>query len=218
MTARWCFAAICVAFGSSAVAQTASVSGSTEAQAAEVHRILGIVPVVDAPLRSDAVAPLSRRQKFKLFAETTIDPASVLIAAVGAGITVPCNAQPSYGTGWAAFGERTGAVAADLTSDQFFTRAVLPSIFHQDPRYFRKADGNAVSRVFYAIGRTFVTRNDRGHDTVNTSYLAGYAMSMALSNAYYPDRNRNARDTVSRYAEGVVINMAINVIREFRKH
>ena len=76
-----------------------------------------------------------------------------------------------------------------------------------------------MSRVFYAISRTFVTRNDQGHDTVNTSYLAGYAMSMTLSNAYYPDRNRNTRDTVSRYGEGVIINMAINVIREFRnKH
>jgi hypothetical protein len=192
------------------------MSGPEGLQPVDVHRIFGIVPVVDAPLRSDTVAPLATKQKYALFAKTTFDPATVLIGALGGAIAVPGNAQPAFGSGWAAYGERTGAIAADLTSNDLFSRAMLPSMLHQDPRYFRKGHGSAVSRVFYAISRTLVTRTDRGNDAFNSSYLAGYAVSVALSNVYYPNRNRNAADSVSRYGQGLGINMAINILREFR--
>jgi hypothetical protein len=40
-------------------------------------------------------------------------------------------------------------------------------------------------------------------------------MSVAASNSYYPDRNRNASDAASRYGVGLAVNAAINVVREF---
>jgi hypothetical protein len=40
-------------------------------------------------------------------------------------------------------------------------------------------------------------------------------MSVALSQSYYPDRNRNAADAASRYETGIAINAAINVVLEF---
>jgi hypothetical protein len=91
----------------------------------------------------------------------------------------------------------------------------LPTVLHQDPRYFRKGDGSVPSRIWYAATRTLVTRQDSGRSNINVSFLGGFAMSVAASNSYYPDRNRNASDAASRYGVGLAVNAAINVVREF---
>ena len=111
--------------------------------------------------------------------------------------------------------QRVGATAAGYGSATFFIENLLPTVLHQDPRYFQKGDGNVASRIWYAATRTLVTRQDSGRNNVNASFLGGFAMSVALSNAYYPDRNRNASDAAVRYGEGVAISAVFNVVREF---
>jgi hypothetical protein len=194
------------------------VRPATGSQPLNIYRVFGLVPVVDAPILGDNhVAALSNKQKFQYFLRTTIDPGTAVIAVVGAGIEAKSTTQPAYGGGAAAFGQKTGAIAADYASNTLFSRSLLPMLFRQDPRFFRKEDGSVASRIFYGATRAFVTETDSGHSTLNTSFLGGNAMSVALSNAYFPDRNRNAADSASRYGEGIGINMAINVFREFWK-
>jgi hypothetical protein len=65
------------------------------------------------------------------------------VAALGAGITQPGNSQPQCGESSRAFGQRVGAIAAGYGTAKFFTEDLLPTVLHQDPRYFRK--GMAVS-------------------------------------------------------------------------
>jgi hypothetical protein len=79
----------------------------------------------------------------------------------------------------------------------------------------KRGGGNVASRIWYAATRTLVTRQDSGRSNINASFLGGFAMSVALSNSYYPDRNRNASDAAARYGEGVAINAVFNVVREF---
>lgn len=194
-----------------------STSLAPGSQPLEMHRILGIVKMVDSPSTSEETAPLSTRQKFKGFAMTVFDPGTIAVAVLGAAVSAGSKVQPAYGGGAAAFGQKTGAVAAGYASNGLFARALLPTLLHQDPRFFRKEGGSVRSRVGYALSRTFVTRTDSGRQTFNTSLLAGFAMSTALSNVYYPDRNRNAGDSAVRYAEAVGINAAFNVVLEFWK-
>jgi hypothetical protein len=108
-----------------------------------------------------------------------------------------------------------GATAAGYGSATFFTNDLLPTVLHQDPRYFQKGQGSVASRIWYAATRTLVTRQDSGRSNINASFLGGFAMSVALSNAYYPDRNRNASDAAARYGEGVAISAVFDVVREF---
>lgn len=200
------------------IAQTGS-SGSLApgSQPLQMHRILGIVKVMDFPSIFEPVAPLSTGQKFEGFAKTIFDPGTIAVGVLGAAVSAGSKVQPAYGGGGAAFGQKIGAVTAGYASDSLFARALLPALLHQDPRLFRKGTGSAGSRVGYALSRTFVTRTDSGKSTLNTSVLAGYAMSTALSNVYYPDRNRNAGDATVRYAEALGINAAFNVVLEFWK-
>jgi hypothetical protein len=199
-----------------AIAQSHAYSSSLpEAPQVQIDRGLGIFPIVRAPGANAPYAPLSSKQKFQAFAGTTFDPSAIVIAALGAGITQPGNSQPQYGEGSDAFGQRVGAIAAGYGSATFFTKDLLPTVLHQDPRYFRKGEGKVASRIWYAATRTLVTRQDSGRSNVNASFLGGFAMSVALSNSYYPDRNRNASDAASRYGEGVAINAVFDVVREF---
>ena len=149
------------------------------------------------------------------FTKTTLDPGIIAVGLVGAAIDAPANEQPAYGVGAAAFGQKVGAITATYAASNLFPKGILPTVFHQDPRYFRKAEGSIPSRIFYAASQSFVTRTDRGSSAVNFSFLGGYAASVALSNSYYPDRNRNAFDAAARYGLGIGVGVIVNVVREF---
>jgi len=178
-------------------------------------RALGIFPVVAAPSTRDNVAPLSARQKFEFFIKPTFDPSIAVIAVVGTLFSAKSTSQPAFGAGAAAYGQKAGAIAADYAANNLFAKALLPTVLHQDPRLFRKQDGSVVSRFMYGISRPFVTRTDDGRSALNTSYLGGVSMTVALSNAYYPERNRNASDSAARYGEIIGVDAAVSVIREF---
>ncbi len=178
-------------------------------------RALGIFPVVEAPSTRDNVEPLSAGQKFEFFIKPTFDPSIAVIAVAGTLFSSKSTSQPSFGGGAAAYGQKAGAIAADYAANNLFAKALLPTVLRQDPRFFRKQDGSIVSRFMYGISRPFVTRTDDGHNALNTSYLGGLTMTVALSNVYYPECNRNATDSAVRYGEFIGIAAAVNVVREF---
>jgi hypothetical protein len=197
--------------------QAPFINGRPETESAPLRftRALGIVPVVEAPSDRDGVAPLSAGQKFEFFVKPTFDPSVTVIAVVGTLLSAKGTSQPAFGGGAAAYGQKAGATAADYASNNLFAKALLPIVLHQDPRFFRKQDGGVLSRFMYGISRPFVTRTDDDHNTLNISYLGGVAMTVALSNAYYPENNRNAADSAARYGEVIGVSAAVNVIREF---
>ncbi len=205
-----------IAAAHSGAAQSASSSDlAPGSQPLEMHRVFGIVKVLDSPTLSERVAPLSTKQKYESFVKIVFDPGTVAVALAGAVVSAGNTVQPAYCCGAGAFGQKVGAVAAGYASDSLFARALLPSLLHQDPRIFVKRRGSVRSRLVYSLTRTFVGRTDSGRSTLNTSVLIGYAMATALSNTYYPDRNRNASDSASRYGIALGINAGVNVFLEF---
>jgi hypothetical protein len=95
------------------------------------------------------------------------------------------------------------------------TEAVLPSLLHQDPRYFRRGTGGVWSRLIYAIGQTsWKTHNDSGRGQFTYSEWLGTSASVAISNAYYADR-RTAMDNVSQLGLQIGVDNARNILKEF---
>ena len=127
-------------------------------------RILGVIPnylTVEDSARN--VAPLTVKEKFRLFAKETIDPFTGLSAAAGAALSQVDNQNPKYGEGAGPYAERFGAAAADIATQNFFQDAVFASLLHEDPRYFRRGPEFGVwYRVGYALSRVVVTRTDAG--------------------------------------------------------
>jgi hypothetical protein len=148
--------------------------------------------------------PITAGDKVVIGLKDAVSPFSLLGIVLSAGYSHVTNGQPNYGTNGKAFGKRLGAIALRDTTEGLFTDSVFSPIFHQDPRYYVKGHGHSfVSRLVYAATRPIITRTDGGHETINASLLAGYASSAALADAYFPQINRNFKDTASDFGGSI---------------
>jgi hypothetical protein len=160
-----------------------------EIKAQEQQRILGVIPNFYASYVWRA-APMTPGQKFRLAVRTSVDPVTFGIAAATAGIEQGTNSFSGYGQGADGYGKRFAASYADDVIDTFIGGAILPSILHQDPRFFYKGTGSIRSRALYAISTVVICRGDNGHWQPNYSNVAGNLISAGISNLYYPASNR----------------------------
>src|SRR5262249_2201873 len=105
---------------------------------------------------------------------------------------------------------------ADQAIGNMLAEGVMPSLLHQDPRYFRRGagSGSTKSRLGYAVSRIFVCKNDRGNWTINASELLGNAAGAAISNAYYPD-TRTAQDNAQKFLIQLGTDALSQVGKEF---
>jgi hypothetical protein len=182
-------------------------------KAEEKQRVFGIIPNFYVSYEDDP-APLTAKMKFKLALKVSIDPVTA------AGVFVVASAKqagdtPNYGQGWAAYGKRFGAVAADGFSDILIGGAILPSLLRQDPRYFYQGTGTTGSRVRHAIWSPFVARGDNGNWQPNYSSLGGDLASSALANLYYPKSNRGAGLVFGNFAIGTAERIGASLAQEF---
>ncbi len=211
-------ASVLALYGQSAdVPDPAPIEPVRPASGISNDRILGVIPnfqTVSDPSR--AIVPLTVREKFKLFLKETVDPYTIASAAAGAGMSQYGNGTPAYGGGLVSYSERLGAAWADIGTQNFFSDAVLASLLHEDPRYYRMGPGHSVGRrVWYSITRMVVTRTDAGHASFNFSGVGGMALGIGLSNAYYPDRSVNGSVTGSRFVTSVTAASLGNLLPEF---
>jgi len=160
-------------------------------------------------------APLSAKQKYSLAGRSLGDPVMFATIAAAAAVQQADNSYAGYGQGAQGYGKRYGADLADTASDRMLGGAVLPSLLHQDPRYFYKGTGSAGSRLRYALGEAFLCRGDNGQRQVNYSTIGGTLMTAGLSNAYRAEVDRNASTTFINAAVIFGGHMANNAIREF---
>jgi len=184
-----------------------------EVRVEETQRAFGIIPnfyVVYGP----SPAPLTTKLKFHLAMRTSRDAVTILGVAALAGINQAGN-TPDYKQGWNGYGERVGAVAANGLSDIMIGGAILPSLLHQDPRYFYQGSGSTKSRTLHALSSPFVCRGDNGKLQPNYSSLGGDLGSAALSNVYYPSSNRGAGLVFSNFFLTTGERMLSSVLQEF---
>lgn len=198
------------------VTQTAEEIATEEVKIAEKQRIFGIFPnfyVVYEP----SPVPLTTRLKFRLALRVSIDP----ITFVGIGILSGAQQAgdiPNYGQGAQGFAKRYAANATDGFTDIMIGGAILPSLLHQDPRYFYQGTGTAKSRIRHAIMNPFVCKGDNGKWQPNYSSVGGDLASSAISNAYYPESNRGAGLVFTNFAILTAERVATSLAQEFILH
>jgi hypothetical protein len=151
-------------------------------------------------------APLRPKLKFRLALRVARDPFTLAGVAVLAGIGQAAD-NPQYGQGAKGYAERFGANYANSFTDVMLYAAILPSLLHQDPRYFYQGTGTIRSRALHALSSIIITRGDDRRLQPNYSELGGDLASSALSNLYYPQANRG----VGRVFQGFAINSALHV-------
>lgn len=195
------------------VTYTPEEIATEEVKIAETQRVFGVIPnfyVVYDP----SPAPLTTKLKFQLALKASSDP--VMIAGVGVLAAMnQAGGTPGYAGGIRGYSERFGAAAADGLTDIMIGGAILPSLFHQDPRYYFQGTGSTGSRIAHALSAPFVCKGDNGHTQVNISSMGGDLGSAAISNLYYPPSNRGANLIFENFALASGERMLSTVIQEF---
>ena len=121
------------------------------------------------------------KQKFELFLRETVDPFTILSGAAGAALSQSDNDDPKYGQGSGPYAERFGAAVADITTQNFFSDAVLSSILHEDPRYFRRGPQYRFwYRLGYSLSRMVVTQTDQASAFSTTPISAEWHWGLAF--------------------------------------
>jgi hypothetical protein len=179
----------------------------------ESQRVLGFIPNFYVVYDRNA-EPLTPKMKFRLALKVSTDPVTAagvffIAAAKQAGNS------PKYGQGWDAYGKRVGATAADGFTDIMIGGAILPSLLHQDPRYFFEGTGSTGSRIRHAMLSPFIARSDNGKWGPNYSSLGGDLASSALANLYYPEANRGAGLVFGNFAIGTAERVGASLAQEF---
>lgn len=195
------------------VVYTPEEIATEEVKVEETQRVLGVIPnfyVVYQP----SPAPLTTKLKFQLALKTSTDAVTVFGVGVLAGIN-QAGDTPNYPQGMKGYSERFGAAAADGVSDILIGGAILPSLLHQDPRYYYQGTGTNKSRVFHAVSSPFVCRGDNGRLQPNYSSVGGDLGSSALSNLYYPPSNRGTELVFENFALTTSERILSSLLQEF---
>ena len=182
----------------------------------EKQRVFGVVPNFYVTYEHNA-APLTPKLKFQLAMKTLTDPVTMSGFGLNAAIYQAAD-YPSYRQGAAGYGQRLGATFAGGYTKILLGDALLPSLFHQDPRYFYQGTGTTKSRLLHAMATPFVTRGDDGRREINYSNIIGDLASGAIANAYYPSQDRGAGLVARSALIGIGGRMALGIVQEFVLH
>jgi len=180
----------------------------------EQQRVFGVFQNFYTSYIWDA-KPMPVKEKYRLAFRAIIDPPQFLIVAGLAGAEQYNGTFPGYGPGIEGYGKRYGAALADEIDSRIIGSAILPSLLHQDPRYFYQGSGSVASRTFHAVSYTFVARGDNGKTQPNYSHLLGRLAAAGISNTYHPAGSRGIGDTFQTFGIGMAGNIVGNVFREF---
>ena len=194
--------------------QPASDAATKNAQ--NPKRIFGIIPNFIST--NDTTAnqePLTVHEKYILSFHQMFDVSAHIGNLLQSAVSQAANGQPHYGQGWGAFGERLAASEGDQMTSCFFIYGVLPSVLHDDPRYFRRGSGSVGSRLWYAASRTVITRKDSGQPTFNVPQTLGQLIQQGISTSYYPAQDRTAPGVFTQWGVNLAYNSGYNMLREF---
>ena len=178
-------------------------------------RILGVMPNFRAVSAGALPPPPTPKEAFKIATQNSFDYSSFVFVGVTSALAEWTVAHTQLGQGLPGYGRYYWRGFVDKTDGNYLVIFALPSVFHQDERYYAIGKGTILKRGFYAASRIAVTPNYHGENSFNVSELLGRAMAQGISVAYYPSGSRTASALATKYAYAIGRDALTNVFREF---
>ncbi len=180
----------------------------------EKQRVLGFIPNIYVTYETHP-EPLTSGMKFHLAYKSLTNPVNWGWIAMWSGIQQAAD-TPDYSQGTKGYGKRFGANAAGAVTEGLIGNAILPSLLHQDPRYYYRGNGTTKSRLFHAISAPFVTPADNGHLQPNYSTWGGSLISNAIAaTTYLPSSDRTAGHVFGNFGIGMAVRVFGSFAQEF---
>jgi len=182
-------------------------------KAEEQQRVLRFIPNIYVTYDPHP-EPLTAKMKFHLAYKGLTHPSFFILEAAWAGVEQAAN-TPNWPQNATGYGERFGANLAGGVTEGLFSNAILPSLLHQDPRYFYQGSGTKGSRAWHAFLAPFVCKGDNGRSQPNYSQMGGLLISGAIANTYYPSSNQGAGLVFRNFGTNMGIHVALGLAQEF---
>ena len=197
-------------------AQNPPDAASTPPPEKQDKRVFGVFPNYRTTDGNVPFQPITSRQKLLIGLKDSFDWPVYPVAGAFAALYQLEDQNPSFKQGMKGYARRYGTALADQVIGNMMTESFMPSLLHQDPRYFRigKRRGGKLYRAGYAASRIFVSRTDSGSQQFNASEWLGNGAAVAISNAYYPD-TRTVGSNIERLGIACATDAFSQEMKEF---
>ena len=178
-------------------------------------RILGIMPNYRAVSAGAIPPPPTPKQAFIIATRNSFDYSSFVFVGITSLMAEGTNAHPGLGHGVEGYGRYYWRGFLDKIDGNYLVIFALPTVFHQDERYYAKGEGGFWKRGTYAASRILITPNYKGHASFNASEILGRAMAQGISREYYPSASRSIGSLAVKFGWAMGRDALTNVFREF---
>ncbi|MFI5056706.1 MAG: hypothetical protein ACHQLQ_00840 [Candidatus Acidiferrales bacterium] len=178
-------------------------------------RILGVMPNFRAVSAGAIPPPPTSKQAFVIATQNTFDYSSFVFVGLTSIMAEGTDAHPQLGKGMPGFGRYYWRGFVDKADGNYLVIFALPTVFHQDERYFAMGHGGFWKRFEYSASRVVITPNYEGHNSFNASELLGRGMAQGISAAYYPSQSRTLGALSAKFGYAILRDAATNAFREF---
>ena len=179
------------------------------------QRILGVMPNFRAVSAGQIPPPPTMKEAFVIATQNSFDYSAFIFVGVTSLLAEGTNVHTELGKGVPGFGRYYWRGLLDKTDGNYLVIFALPTVFHQDERYYAKGQGGIWKRAIYAASRVIITPDYQGHSSFNASELLGRGMAQAISIAYYPSQTRTFGGIASKFGYAIGRDALTNTFREF---
>ena len=178
-------------------------------------RILGIMPNYRAVSAGVIPPPPTPREAFVVATKNSFDYSAFVFVGVTSLLAEGTNAHTQLGKGVPGFWAYYWRGYLDKTDGNYWVDWAMPTVFHQDERYYAMGEGGVWKRGVYAASRELITPNYHGNNSFNASEILGRGISQAISLTYYPSQTQTASGYAEKFAYAIGRDALTNVFREF---
>lgn len=178
-------------------------------------RILGVMPNYRAVSAGAIPPPPTPRQAFKIATQNSFDYSAFVFTGFTSAIAFAEDAHPQIGHGVAGYWGYYWRGFVDKTDGNYLVIFAMPTIFHQDERYYAMGRGSIWKRAAYSATRIFITPDYHGRNSLNASELLGRGLAQAISTTYYPSQDRTFSEIGTKWGYSLMRDALTNTFREF---
>lgn len=182
------------------------------------HRILGLMPNYRSVSAGEIPPPPGFKQSFKIATHQAFDYSTFVFLGFTTSSAYWEDSHPSldtYNGGNAVFWAYLWRGFLDKTDGTYQSAWILPTLLHEDTRYYAMGHGSKFKRLGYAMSRVAVARTYGGHATPNLAGLGGKAGAQAVSTTYYPPGSEEFGVLATKFAYSCARDIGFTVFREF---
>jgi hypothetical protein len=179
-------------------------------------RILGVMPNYRAVSAGAIPPPPTPKEAFKIATLNSFDYSSFVFVGITSGLAFWTEAHRDLGeNGIPAFWAYCWRGFVDKADGNYLVIFALPTVLHEDERYYAMGEGNFYKRGIYAASRILITPDYHGHNTFNAAEVFGRATSQGISLTYYPKGDRTVGALAVKFGWAMGRDALTNVFREY---